>query len=79
MMARFNPVVTARDLLTLDPDEIERGYMLYEQGYVLKGDECRSFVHGWRNGHADLYKEPDEYQIALANDVARHKREAGRK
>lgn len=79
-MKKFSPVVTARDLVTLDGDEIEKGYYAARDGYVLKGDESRSFIHGWRNGVADLPgNTPDKYQHALAADIARVKREAKRK
>lgn len=79
MMKKFSPVVTARDLVTLDGDEIEKGYYEARKGYVLKGNESRSFTHGWRNGLSDITGEVDKYQHALAADIARVKREAKRK
>lgn len=71
---KFQPVVTARDLVTLNGDEIEKGYFQARKGYVLKGDESRSFVHGWRNGVSDVTGEVDEYQHALARDVVQTKK-----
>lgn len=76
MTDKYEPVRTAKELVTLDGDEMTKGYYAARKGHVLTGSESRSFVHGWRNGLADSGAiEPDEAQIELARDVMRAKRE----
>lgn len=76
MTDKFVPVRTAKELATLNGDEIEEGYFAARGGHVLTGSESRSFVHGWRNGVADSGAvPPDEAQMDLARDMARARKE----
>lgn len=69
-MDKFEPVRTVADMKTLDFAQVSDGYLAALDGYVLKGTESRSFVHGWRNGMVDAGQVcPDEHQQALARDI----------
>ncbi len=76
MTDKFVPVRTAKELATLNGDEIEKGYFAGRDGQALTWSESRSYIHGWRNGVADAgVVQPDEAQIELVRDVKRAKSE----
>jgi len=68
----FAPVRTAADLLTLDHNEIVRGYMDYEPGDPEPGaNQGRAYWHGWCNARTDrTTHEPTEAQRALVREIA---------
>jgi|GEM_PF-6683411 len=72
MADKFIPITTMTDLYSLDGVELAEGYMKAREGYVITGNESRSFIHGWRNGLVDAgVCEPDEAQLLLAVEQAR--------
>jgi hypothetical protein len=68
----FEPVRTKADLLSLDADEITRGYMDAERGDPQPGvNRGRAYWHGWRNRMMDLREIPlDDASAQLAHAIA---------
>ncbi len=70
-MSEFTPVETAKDLESLEDDEILEGYRAGLRGAPEPGsDKSRSYWHGWRNGSSDGgHREHDSSQSKLAEEL----------
>jgi hypothetical protein len=68
----YKPVLTSKDLASLDDDQVLDGYLSVIRGnYATPGsDKTRSYWHGWRNGMADKGKIPVDQSVRqLAADA----------
>lgn len=75
-MQKYVPVRTMEDLATLDMDQVMEGYHKAFDGYILVGDETRSFIHGWRNRMQEITGEVQEDQAELARAYVAAKRKS---
>jgi len=67
------PVTTAAELLTLDPDEVQEGYRDGFAGEPEPGDNrSKAYWHGWRNAWIDRNNITDPSGPLLIKDMRKH-------